>query len=52
MRQVAEPYIRRKAIRHLKRNGLLFLQQVREILTSQQIRQQHFVQLKLKRMSF
>ena len=26
MRQVAEPYIRRKAVRHLEKNVLLFLQ--------------------------
>ena len=28
MRQVAEPYIRRKAVRHLEKNVLLSLQQV------------------------
>ena len=36
----------------LKRNGLSFLQQVQEIHISQQIRQQHFEQRKLKQMLF
>ena len=34
MRQVAEPYIRRKAVRHLEKNVLLSLQQVQVIHTS------------------
>ncbi|MEM5608344.1 UMP kinase [Bacillus toyonensis] len=39
MRQVAEPYIRRKAIRHLEKNVLLSLPQVLVTHTSLQIRQ-------------
>lgn len=50
MRQVAEPYIRRKAVRHLEKNVLLFLQQVQVIHTSLQIQQQHYVRQKLKQM--
>ncbi len=52
MRQVAEPYIRRRAIRHLEKNVSSFLQQEQETRTFQQIRQPRFVLQKLKRMSF
>ena len=42
MRQVAEPYIRRKAIRHLReKTELLFLLLVLEIHISQRIQQLH-----------
>ncbi len=50
MRQVAEPYIRRKAVRHLEKNVLLSLQQVQVTHTSLQIQQQHYVRQKLKQM--
>ena len=50
MRQVAEPYIRRKAVRHLGKNVLLSLQQVQVTHTSLQIQQQHYVRQKLKQM--
>ena len=40
MRQVAEPYIRRKAVRHLEKNVLLSLRQVQVTHTSLQIQQQ------------
>lgn len=46
MRQVAEPYIRRKAVRHLEKNVLLSLQQVLVTHTSLQIQRQHYVQRK------
>ena len=46
MKQVAEPYIRRRAIRHLEKNALLSLQLVLATLTSQQIQQQLYVRLK------
>ena len=52
MRQVAEPYIRRKAVRHLEKNVLLSLQQVQVIHTSLQIQQQHYVQRKSKQTLF
>ena len=37
MRQIAEPYIRRRAERHLEKAALLFLPEEQEILTSRQI---------------
>lgn len=50
MRQIAEPYIRRRAVRHLKRNGWSFLRPVPEILTFLLIQQQLCGLLKLKQM--
>ena len=50
MRQVAEPYIRRKAVRHLEKNVLLSLRQVQVTHTSLQIQQRHYVRQKLKQM--
>lgn len=41
MKQVAEPYIRRRAIRHLEKNVLLSLQQVLVTLISLLIQQRH-----------
>lgn len=41
MRQVAEPYIRRKAIRHLEKGRIVILQQVQAHHISQQILQLH-----------
>ncbi len=41
MRQVAEPYIRRKAMRHLEKNASSFLQVVQVILISLLIQQLH-----------
>ncbi len=52
MQQVAEPYIRGRALRHLEKVVLLSLQQVLVRHTSQQIQQRLFVQLKLKLMLF
>jgi uridylate kinase len=48
MRQVAEPYIRRKAFVILRKNALLFSPRVQETLISLQIQQQLCVQLKSK----
>lgn len=48
MRQVAEPYIRRKAIRHLEKVELLFSVLVQVTLISPQIQLLLFVLLKLK----
>lgn len=48
MRQVAEPYIRRKAIRHLEKVELLSSVLVQVILISPQIQLLLFVLLKLK----
>lgn len=50
MRQIAEPYIRRKAIRHLEKEELLSSVQVPATRTSQQIRQQHSAVQKSKQM--
>lgn len=52
MRQVAEPYIRRKAIRHLEKNVSLFSLRAQETHISQLIRQLHCALLKLKQTSF
>lgn len=49
MRQVAEPYIRRKAIRHLEKNALLFLPREQETLISLRTQPQRCVPLKSKR---
>jgi len=46
MREVAEPYIRRRAIRHLEKGRVVILQVEPEIHFSQQILQQHCVLLK------
>ena len=40
MDQICEPYIRRRAVRHLEKTECAFLLLVREILTSQQIQRQ------------
>lgn len=52
MRQVAEPYIRRRAIRHLRKSEWLYSLPELVILTSPQIQLQLFAQLKLKPMLF
>ena len=52
MRQVAEPYIRRKAIRHLEKKRVVIFAAGQEIHISRRIQQQPYVQLKLKQKSF
>ncbi len=52
MQSVAEPYIRGRALRHLEKVALLFLELVLVLRTSQRIRQRLFVLQKLKRMRF
>lgn len=52
MQSVAEPYIRGRALRHLEKVALLFLELVLVLRTSQRIRQQLFVLQKLKQMRF
>jgi len=52
MRQVAEPYIRRKAIRHMEKVVSSSLVLVRAILISRRIRRQHFAPLRRKPMLF
>ena len=52
MKAVAEPYIRRRAERHLEKVVSLFLQVEQVRHTSPQIQHQHFVQQKLMRMLF
>lgn len=52
MRQVAEPYIRRRAIRHLEKSEWLYSLPELVILTSLQIQLPLFAQLKLKPMLF
>ena len=52
MQQVAEPYIRGRALRHLEKDVSLSLAQELVHLTSLQIQQQLFVQLRLKQMLF
>lgn len=52
MRQIAEPYIRRKAMRHLENAGSLFLPVVPGVHISQRIRPPHYGPLKLTRMRF
>lgn len=52
MRQVAEPYIRRKAIRHLEKNVSLFSLRAQETHISQLIRQLHCGLLKLRQTLF
>lgn len=46
MRQVAEPYIRRRAMRHLEKRESLFLQPGQEIRISQPIQLRLYVQRK------
>ena len=46
MKQVAEPYIRRRAIRHLEKNVLLYLPLELVILTSQLTQLLLYVRLK------
>lgn len=46
MRQIAEPYIRRKAVRHLEKGRVVILRPGQGTLTSVQIRQRHYVRLK------
>jgi uridylate kinase len=41
MRQIAEPYIRRKAVRHIERNELSYLPAEQVIRISQRIQQPH-----------
>jgi uridylate kinase len=48
MEQICEPFIRRKAVRHLEKTEWLFLVQAQETLISQQIQLQHYALLKLK----
>ena len=52
MKQVAEPYIRRRAIRHLEKKRVVILQQESVIHTSLQIQLQRYVQQKSKPMLF
>ncbi len=52
MRQVAEPYIRRKAIRHLEKNVSLFSLRAQETHISQLIQQLHCGLLKLRQTLF
>lgn len=52
MQEIAEPYIRRRAIRHLEKNVLLFSVLALVNLTSLQIQQLHYGPLKLKPMLF
>ena len=52
MQQVAEPYVRGRALRHLEKAVSLSLVLELVHLTSQQIQQQPFVQLKSKQMPF
>lgn len=47
MTQVAEPYIRRKAVRHLEKNALLFSRPGQVTHSSLLIQQLHYVLLKL-----
>lgn len=48
MRQIAEPYIRRRAVRHLEKEKLLYLVQEQETLTLQQIQLLLYVLLRWK----
>ncbi len=48
MQQVAEPYIRRRAMRHLEKGRVVIFAAGQVILTSQQIQQRPYEQLKLK----
>lgn len=50
MRQIAEPYIRRKAERHLEKDGSLSLQAVPATRTSRQTQQQHYARQKSAQM--
>ena len=50
MRQIAEPYIRRKAVRHLEKGRVVILQ-AREIRTSRRIRPRLFALLRSRRTS-
>ena len=50
MRQIAEPYIRRKAERHLEKDGSLSLQAVPATRTSRQTQQQHYERQKSAQM--
>ena len=47
MRQIAEPYIRRKAVRHLEKDRVVMVRE-QEIHISQQIQRHHLEQLKWK----
>ena len=50
MRQIAEPYIRRKAERHLEKDGSLSLQAVPATRTSRQTQQQQYARQKSAQM--
>jgi len=50
MQKIAEPYIRRRAVRHLEKAGLLSLQQAQAILILQPIPRLHFVPWRLAQM--
>ena len=52
MQQVAEPYIRGRALRHLEKDRIVIFGAGIGSLTSQQIQLQPFVQLRLKLMPF
>ena len=52
MQEIAEPYIRRRAIRHLEKNVSLSSVLALVNLTSLQIQQLHYGPLKLKPMLF
>lgn len=51
MQQIAEPYIRRRAIRHLEKGRVVILRQEPGIRSSRRIRQQLCVRQRLKPMS-
>jgi len=50
MRQIAEPYIRRKAVRHLEKGRVVIFAGGQGTLTSQQIQRLHYELLKLMQM--
>ena len=52
MREISEPYIRRRAMRHLERAGSLFLQPVPATLISQPIPRPHCAAPRSRQMSF
>lgn len=52
MKEIAEPFVRRKAVRHLEKGRVVILELVQEILSSPQIRQHLFALLKLMLMLF
>ena len=50
MKEIAEPFIRRRAMRHLEKGRVVIFAAAQEIHIFQLIQQQHLEQLKLKQM--